>query len=293
MERIGFIGAGLMGHGMAANLLKAGHPLTLLANRNRKPIDDLLARGAREAASAEALARATDIIILCVDRAETVEAVVARLEPGLRSGQFVIDATTSLPDVSRRLYARLEARGVTFVDAPVVGAPKHAEAGEIGTLVGAEDAVFKRLEPVFLRYCSQAIRFGPVGAGHTGKLLNNFVTQGTAALLTQAYRAARRNNVDWDSLYRTMLKGAARSGSLEKYIGPAVAGDYRGYEFALANALKDVTYAGTLISADKDGAAIQAAVAGQLARAVRAGFGERFVSEQLDPAVEARLLEEP
>ena len=293
MELIGFIGAGLMGHGMAANLLKAGHPLTVLANRNRKPIDDLVARGAKEAASAEALARAADIIVLCVDRAETVEAVIARLEPGLCAGQFIIDATTSLPEVTRRLYARLKEKGVTFVDAPVVGAPKHAEAGQIGTLVGAEEAAFQRLEPVFMRYCAQAIRFGPVGAGHTAKLLNNFVTQGTAALLTQAYRAARRNNVDWESLYRTMLKGAARSGSLEKYIGPAVAGDYRGYEFALANALKDVTYAGTLISADKDGEAIQAAVAGQLARAVRAGFGDRYVSEQLDPEVEARIVKEP
>lgn len=285
-KRIGFIGAGMMGSGICKSLLRAGYPVTVIAHRNRAPIDELIKLGANEAKSTTELAHGADIIMLCVDRAETVETVIASLESGLRSGQYVIDITTGKPDTSTKLAASLKAKGVTYIDAPVTGAPVHAAAGQLASMVGADPAVFEAVKPVLDAYSQQALLFGPTGAGITAKLLNNFVTQSSVQIILQAYRAARRNGVDWEKLYNTMLKGAARSGSLERIISAALQGNYKGQQFSIANACKDIDYSGALVAADPDGARIQAAILGALQRPVKAGLGDRFVSEMLDPEVE-------
>ena len=287
-KRIGFIGAGMMGSGICKSLLRAGYPVAVIAHRNRAPIDELLTLGATEAKSTTDLAANADVIMLCVDRAETVEAVMTGLASGLRSGQCVIDITTGKPETSTKLAASLATKGVTYVDAPVTGAPVHAAAGQLASMVGADPAVFEAVKPVLDAYSAQALLFGPTGAGITAKLLNNFVTQSSVQIITQAYRAARRNDVDWEKLYNTMLKGAARSGSLERIISAAIKGDYKGQQFSIANACKDIDYAGALVAADPDGARIQAAVLAALQRPVNAGLGDRFVSEMLDPEVERR-----
>ena len=287
-QRIGFIGAGMMGSGICKSLLKAGFPLAVIAHRNRGPIDELVKLGAKEAKSATDLAVNADVIMLCVDRAETVEAIMAGLASGLRSGQYVIDITTGKPETSKKLATALKAKGVTYIDAPVTGAPTHAAAGQLASMVGAEPGVFEAVKPILDAYNAQALLFGPTGAGITAKLLNNFVTQSTCQVITQAYRAARRHGVDWDKLYNTMLKGAARSGSLERIIGAALQGNYKGQQFSIANACKDIDYAGALVAGDPDGARIQAAILAALRRPVDAGLGDRFVSEMLDPEVERR-----
>jgi 3-hydroxyisobutyrate dehydrogenase-like beta-hydroxyacid dehydrogenase len=285
-KRIGFIGAGMMGSGICKSLLRAGYAVTVIAHRNRAPIDELLGLGAIEAKSTSDLAAGADVIMLCVDRAETVEAIMAGLASGLRSGQYVIDVTTGKPETSTKLASSLAANGVTYIDAPVTGAPVHAAAGQLASMVGASPAVFEAVRPVLDAYSAQVLVFGPTGAGITAKLLNNFVTQSSVQIITQAYRAARRNGVDWEKLYNTMLKGAARSGSLERIISAALQGNYKGQQFSIANACKDIDYAGALIAADPDGARIQAAVLAALQRPVNAGLGDRFVSEMLDPEVE-------
>jgi 3-hydroxyisobutyrate dehydrogenase-like beta-hydroxyacid dehydrogenase len=287
-QSIGFIGAGMMGSGICRNLLKAGHPLTVIVHRNRAPIEALVKAGAKEAASLRDLVSGADVIMLCVDRAETVEAIVAKLQPALRKGQLLVDVTTGKPETSQRLAADLAKLGVTYVDAPVVGGPAQAADGKLGTLVGADPAVFETVKPILDAYSAKVTLFGPTGAGITAKLLNNFVTQSTCQLITQAYRAARRHNVDWAKLYGIMLQGAARSGSLERIIGNALEGNYKGQQFSIANAAKDVDYAGALIGDDPDGARIHAAILAALRRPVDAGLGDRFVSEMLDPEVEAR-----
>lgn len=286
-QSIGFIGAGMMGSGICKNLLKAGHPVAVIVHRNRAPIEELVGLGAQEVGSLGELARA-DIVMLCVDRAETVEKAIAEMEPALRRGQFVIDVTTGRPEISKKIAHDLAGKGVIYVDAPVTGGPVQAAEGKLAILAGGSPEAFEKLKPVFDTYAIQAILFGPTGAGITAKLLNNFVTQSTVQLLTQAYRAARRHGVDWNQLYQAMLQGAARSGALERVIGNAVQGNYRGQQFSIANAAKDIEYAGALIGADPDGARIHAAVLAALRRPVDAGLGDRFVSEMLDPEVERR-----
>ena len=287
-QSIGFIGAGMMGSGICKSLLKAGHPVTVIAHRNRAPIDELVKLGAREAKSAPELAKGVDIVMLCVDRAETVERIVSEITPALRSGQFIIDVTTGKPETSKGIAAALATKGVTYVDAPVTGGPAQAAEGKLAILAGGSPEVFEKLKPIFDTYTVQAILFGPTGAGITAKLLNNFVTQSACQVIMQAYRAARRNDVNWDKLYNAMLQGAARSGTLERIIGNAIKGNFRGQQFSISNAAKDVEYAGDLIGADPDGARIHAAVLSALKRPINAGLGDRFVSEMLDPEVERK-----
>ena len=283
-ERIGLVGAGLMGSGMAINLLKSGHPLTLYVRRQRADLEPLLALGAGQTDDLGTLARQSEVIILCVDNAETVRVVVNTLSPALRAGQLLIDATTSDPAVTREIAEKLRAQGIDYADAPVTGGPVQAQAGTLGSLVGCTDACFPRIQEIVSSYSNTVQRIGGVGTGHYAKLLNNFVTQGTTALLAEAYGRARDNGVDWHALYSVMNAGAARSGTLEKMVKPALDGNFDGSQFSIRNALKDLSYFCRLAAGSERGSSpLAEEIRSVFAKAVAADLGDRYVSALLDP----------
>lgn len=280
--RIGFIGVGLMGQGMVVNLMKAGHELTVLAHRNRAPIDEVVSRGAQEARDLGELARDAAIILICVSTAEAVERLVGSLLAHLEEGQIVIDATTSTPQVSRRLAAELARRNVRFADAPMTGGPEQVVAGEAGALVGADDATFQIIEPVLRSYCGRVAHFGPVGAGHTAKLISNYLACGMVMLIADSYGAARRANIDWKKLYQVQLQGSTNSGALKKMIGPALDGNFDGYRFSIANAAKDMRYYCDLAQTLGELTPLAQAAGGMLQSAAETGDGEQNVSRLLE-----------
>lgn len=279
---VGFYGAGMMGGGMVRCLLKSGHPVRLTPNRSAEAIAPLIAAGATDPGSVEAVAEGAAIIVTCLPDADAVSALAGRIAPLLAEGTLWVDTTTSYPEVTKELARSLAARGVTFVDAPVTGSPAQADAGGLASLVGCAEADFPRVEAVVSLWSVSVRRFGDVGAGHSAKLLNNAVTQGTMVLLAAAYGLARKAGVDWQALYDVMQVGAARSGTLEKSVGPALAGDFDGSRFSIANAEKDLRYAVALMEElGEDSAALRAAHA-QLAALKSAGHGAAFVSRQLE-----------
>ncbi len=288
-ERIGFIGIGIMGRGMATHLLKAGHPLTVFVHRNRDGVDELVASGARETDSLPYLAQNSDVIVLCVSNADTVRRVLEGLLPGLRKGQLVIDATTSNPKVTRQVSAWLEDKGIHYADAPVTGGPNESAAGKLGSLVGCKDEDSEVVRKIIASYSKVVHRIGGIGSGHQAKLLNNFVTQGTGVLLAEAYRRARDSGVDWKALYSVMETGAARSGTLEKMVKPALDGNYDGSRFSLRNALKDYSYFCEMADESPRGPSQLAHdIRDIFQQAVDAGLGERYVSVLLDPELDKR-----
>ena len=242
MAKLGFVGVGLMGHGMAANLLKGGHQVAVTAHRNRAPVEDLARRGAEEVKALAELPHGREAIFICVATSDQVEAVVKALEPALAPGQIVIDTGTSDPAMTVALALRLAERGVHLVDAPMGGGAQQAEAGQLASLVGGTREDYARVEPWIRCYSAIAVHMGPVGAGHRAKLLNNLLALGQAALVIEAYRMARAEGLDWRKLYEINMGGAARSGALERIMVPALQGDYRGYLFTLENSVKDMSY---------------------------------------------------
>ena len=144
---VGLIGAGMMGHGMAANLLKHGHQVTVIAHRNRAPVEDLVAKGASEAKTLAELARA-EVILLCVTTSKVVEETIRQLKPHLRAGQVIMDAGTSAPAATKKLAHELAAMGVAYADIPLTGGPEQAEKAELGVLCGATDETFARIRPL-------------------------------------------------------------------------------------------------------------------------------------------------
>ena len=285
MSNIGFIGAGMMGHGMAANLIKGGHLLTVMAHRNRKPIEDLIAKGAKEAKSRSELAKGQDAICLCITGTPQVEETLQEIEPVLVSGQYLIDMGTSRPASSLAIAKRLAKRGIIFVDAPVGGGPQHAEAGELVSMVGASAAVFAHVLPWLKCTSKTVVRMGEVGAGAKAKLINNYISLGQSALVIEGYRLAREQGIDWQNMFDVNMGGAARSGTLERMIPPAIAGNFQGYLFSLANSAKDLDYYVEAIG--KSGSAadtsIAAAIRDYFRVAAEAMGGDTVQSEMLNP----------
>jgi 3-hydroxyisobutyrate dehydrogenase-like beta-hydroxyacid dehydrogenase len=282
---IGLIGAGLMGHGMAANLLKHGHRVTIIAHRNRAPIEDLAARGAVEVARLADVADA-EVVLLCLTTSKVVQDTIAKLKPHLRRGQIVLDAGTSDPDVTRRIARELAASGIGFADIPLTGGPEQAEKGELGVLCGADAASFATIRPLLTCFATTIKHFGPPGAGHTAKLMSNYLVTGMVALVAETFGAAHKAQIDWRDLYEVMLNGSGNSGVLRKMVEPALAGDFDGYRFALSNAAKDIGYYAGM--AEKLGCAthLTEAVAEVFRKAVETGHGGRNVSHLLDPAID-------
>jgi 3-hydroxyisobutyrate dehydrogenase-like beta-hydroxyacid dehydrogenase len=283
--RIGFIGAGMMGEGMVVNLLNAGHDVWIIAHRNRAPIDELVARGAREARSLEALARESEHIMLCLSTADVVEKVIVGLKPYLSIGQIIVDTGTTAPETTRRLARELAPLGIAYADAPVTGGPEQAVKGELGALVGADDETFASIKPVIACYATRIKHFGPPGSGNVAKLISNYLVIGMIGLVTEAFAAARAAHIDWADLYEVMLNGSGNSGVLRKMLDGAFKGDFNGYRFSIANASKDIGYYAEL--AEKLGrmTALTQSVVDIFAKAA-VGHGGRNVSHLLDPAID-------
>jgi 3-hydroxyisobutyrate dehydrogenase-like beta-hydroxyacid dehydrogenase len=283
MQRIGFIGIGLMGHGMAKNLLAKGHPLAFLAHRNRRNLDDLLALGAKEVRSPAEIAAAADVVILCVTGTPQVEAnVYGGLLEASHQGQLVIDCSTSIPESTDRIRADFEKKGVRFVDAPLARTPVQAEEGKLNCMVGADAATFAEVKPVLEKFCENIFHVGGPGAGHKVKLVNNFLALGTAALICESLAACAKVGIELDTFYKLISAGGANSAMFQMVVPKALKGDLTGLLFTLANAKKDIGYYQGMAAGAPLAGPMGAALHQTLVQANALGLGERFVPSLIE-----------
>ncbi len=278
-ERIGFIGVGLMGHGMAKNIVEKGFPLTVLAHRKREAVDDLKARGAKEAASPRAVAEESDVVVLCVTGSPEVEAIVLG-EGGLASAGkplMIVDCSTSEPASTRRLAAELAPKGIAIVDAPLSRTPKDAWEGTLDVMVGGDPANVARARPILETFAGRIVETGPVGTGHTMKLLNNFVSMGYAALYSEALTVGAKAGLSpavFDAVIRNGRMDCLFYQTFFKYV---IERDRNAHRFTLANASKDMTYLAGFVLALGVANPLGAAVRNAFAQAVATGHGEDYV----------------
>ena len=241
-ETIGFIGVGLMGHGIAKNLLAAGYPVYVLAHRNRAPVEDLLSKGAKEVKTLADMARNTTVIHICAPGSPEVEAVVAELLPDLRPDTVIIDCSASDPTATTRLAARLAEQGCHMADAPLGGTPVQAESGELSTMIGATEDIYARITPVVETWARSIVHMGDNGAGHKMKLLNNFLSLGYAAMYSEALALAEKVGIT-TAQFDSVIRGSRMDcGFYQTFMGYAVEGNREAHKFTLKNALKDTSY---------------------------------------------------
>jgi 3-hydroxyisobutyrate dehydrogenase-like beta-hydroxyacid dehydrogenase len=277
---VGFIGVGLMGQGMAKNIVTKGYPLVVLAHRNREPVERLKGLGATEAATARELAAQCDIVHLCVTGSPQVEACLRGPDgvlAGARPGLIVIDCSTSNPVSTMALAAEAHAAGVTLVDAPLSRTPKEAEEGNLDTMIGADDASFAAIEPVVRSWAGTVVHLGPVGLGHKMKLINNFVAMGYAALFAEGLSMARKAGLSVEQFHAVIGAGRMRSGFYDTFMKWSLEADPNAHKFTISNAHKDMRYLASM--ANESGAVnpLQSAVKNSFAAMEAAGQGDRYV----------------
>ncbi len=277
---VGFIGVGLMGHGIGLNILKAGFPLVVVAHRNRGPVEDLVSKGATEAASIAELAVQCDIIHICVSGSPQVEAVIGGTE-GLaahaKPGTIVIDCSTSNPVSTEQLAAMLAEKEIGLADAPLGGTPNNAADGTLAVMVGAEDAVFARIEPVLQAWASNIVHLGPVGLGHKMKLINNFMAMGNAALLAEALAVARKSGLSIEQFHQVIGSSRMHNGFYDTFMKWTLEGDENAHRFSITNAHKDMRYLSDLVSSVGAVNPLQSAIRNNFGAMEAAGQGEKFV----------------
>lgn len=248
---VGFIGVGLMGHGMAKNIRQAGYPLVIKGNRNRAPVDSLLGMGATEAASPREMAERCDIIHLCLSNSPQVEAVIAGPDgilDGARPGLVVIDTTTADPTSTLRMAEALAEKGAAMVDAPLGRTPKEAEAGQLDAMVGADPEVLEKVRPVIDAWAGSVTHMGPVGNGHKMKLLMNFIGMSYAALFSEAVVLGARVGISPAQFREVIGPSRMGCGFFETFMNYVVDRNRDAHKFAIANASKDMRYVNAMAS---------------------------------------------
>jgi len=217
MERIGFIGLGLMGKPMARNILKAGYPL-LVYNRSRAPMEELAAEGAVMAESPAAIAQGSDVVITCLPDSPDVESVILgenSVLTGARSGMLVIDHSTIAPAVARKVHLALQLKGVEALDAPVSGGDIGAQQGTLSIMVGGSEAALQRALPILQAMGQNIVHIGDAGAGQVAKACNQVVVALTVQAVAEALTLAKKSGVDPAKVRSALLGGFAQSRVLD------------------------------------------------------------------------------
>jgi len=226
---VGLIGLGLMGKPMGANLLKAGHELTVW-NRTASRGDDLVAQGAKRAATPREVAAASEVILTIVSDPPAVESVLwgeSGVFSGLRRGSVMIESSTVSPGLERRAAAAAAALGAEFLEAPVTGGTWGAEKGELVFMVGGEASTLKRVEPVLGAMGKKWFHLGPVGAGQTVKLAMNLLLNLQVEAFAEALALVTRAGVPGQSLFEVMQSSMGRSGVLDLKGANMLKGEYK------------------------------------------------------------------
>jgi 3-hydroxyisobutyrate dehydrogenase-like beta-hydroxyacid dehydrogenase len=289
IKRIGLIGAGLMGHGIGRNILAKGYALNVMAHKNRAPVDDLIALGAKEAATPADIAAASDLVILCVTGTPQVEEAVygaGGLAAAAQKGLVIADCSTAEPHSTVKIAEDLAAKGAHFIDAPMTRTPKEAEAGKLGLMVGGDANIIAQIRPVLECFADTIIHAGPVGAGHQLKLVNNFLSISHAAIAAEAIAASAKAGVSMQALHDIVVSGGANSVMFERLIKVPLHDDDSAAKFAIKNARKDMRYYTNMTEQLPMASFMAEQVHQLLVLADNMGYGERFIPRLIDAMME-------
>ena len=280
---IGFIGLGLMGGNMVENLQNKGFSLTVM-DLNKDAVDACVARGANSASSPKALAQASDIIMLCLTTSNVVEAVMYGEEgilAGVKEGSVVIDFGTSIPASTRKIGEALAQKGAGMIDAPLGRTPAHAKEGLLNIMAAGDKETFEKVKPVLDQQGENVFYLGALGAGHTTKLINNFMGMTTVTAMSQAFAVAEKAGVDGQQLFDIMSAGPSNSPFMQFCKNYAVDNN-SDLGFSIANANKDLGYFLEMLKDLDTRSLIAEGTSANLQAGVDSGLGQGNVPEIFD-----------
>ncbi|WP_413285685.1 NAD(P)-dependent oxidoreductase [Vibrio sp. MA40-2] len=280
---IGFIGLGLMGGNMVENLQNRGYELNVM-DLNKEAVATCVARGAKEATSAKELAAASDIVMLCLTTSAVVEKLVYGddgILAGIKQGSVLIDFGTSIPASTRKIGEALAEKGAGMIDAPLGRTPAHAKDGLLNIMAAGDMDTFNKVKPVLEEQGENVFHLGALGAGHTTKLVNNFMGMTTVCAMSQAFAVADLAGVDRQQLFDIMSAGPSNSpfmGFCKNYAVDGVSD----LGFSIANANKDLGYFLKMVEDLGTESKIAEGSSANLQAAFDAGLGNGNVPEIFD-----------
>lgn len=244
---VGYVGLGSMGGAIVKRMLHNSQPLRVY-DLSPERMSDMVKSGAQPSQSLAALAEQSDIVCLCLPTSENVRTAIFGengLAKGLKPGALVADMTTGDPLQTKAMAAELKAKGIDLIDAPVSGGPAGATAGTLAIMVGAPEALFRKIKPVFEKVSPNVFLMGDVGAGQTMKLVNNLMLAAGRAVAFEAMALAVKNGLDPKLANDVLNKSSGKNGTTERSLPDTIDGKFPA-SFALGLMTKDVRLANQL-----------------------------------------------
>ncbi len=277
--KVGFIGLGTMGDGLAANLKKKGNHDLVVHDIRKEAAAPHLAAGAAWADTPRKVAEATEVVFTSLPGPAEVESVALGddgLLAGMTAGKVYFDLSTNSPTLVRKLHGIFGARGIHVLDAPVSGGPRGARSGKLAIWVGGDEAIFRRYKPVLDAMGDQVIRVGPIGAGSVAKLVHNCAGYAVQTALAEVFTLGVKAGVEPLALWQAVRQGAnGRQRLYDRLTEQFFRGKYEPPSFALRLAHKDVSLATALGREHRVPMRLAHLTLEDMTEALNRGWGER------------------
>ena len=281
-SKIGFIGAGYMGYGMAKNLLKQNE-VYIIAHQNREPIDRLVNEGAIEVKSYNDLINHNlDCLMLCVTNTPIALSIAEQIAPLIERELLIIDLTTHDKSGTSKMKYVLNNKNIKYTVNPVMGGPVQSEEGVLGGIWGGNSNNFEESKKYLLNFCKNIFNFGSIEKAAQAKLLSNFLSLLTTTTVIEFFRSAKQLDIDINLLCEVAKLGYGNSGALGRIADKALQGDYKGYVFSVNNTLKDLTYINDLLKDSSNAEQLSRIAMNFYDSAKDKGFGDHLVSELIE-----------
>ena len=281
-SKIGFIGAGYMGYGMAKNLIK-NFDVYVITHTNKKPIKKLVKEGATEVSShKELFSQNLDCMMMCVTNTPIAVNIADEISTLINKKTLLIDLTTHNKTGTTKMKNIFKSTNRNYTVCPVMGGPVQSEEGILGGIWGGDKSNFEESKKYLLSFCKNVFNFGTVEKAAQAKLLSNFLSLLTTTTVIEFFRSAKKLDIDLNLLCDVAKLGSGNSGALNRISDKALKGDYKGYVFSVNNTLKDLTYINDLLKESYNSEALSKIAMNFYESAKDNGYGELLVSELIE-----------
>jgi 3-hydroxyisobutyrate dehydrogenase-like beta-hydroxyacid dehydrogenase len=280
--KVGFIGAGYMGFGMAKNLID-NFDVHVIAHKNRSSIDRLVKMGAKESLNyKDLLNQNLNCLMMCVTNTPIAVSIAEQILPFINANTLIIDLTTHDKLGTSKMKNIFSSKEIKYTVNPVMGGPVQSEEGILGGIWGGDISDFEESKKYLKSFCKNIYNFGSVEKAAQAKLLSNFLSLLTTTTVIEFFRAAKKLDIDINLLCDVAKLGSGNSGALDRIASKALQGDFKGYVFSVDNTLKDLTHINDLLKDSNNGEELSNIAKNFYKSAKEKGFGNLLVSELIN-----------